>query len=335
MDYKLSYFYGVYPGRALGNLILLDPLLPPRKCPLNCIVCPLPKPKTSMYQSGIEIPVNDVYEDLLSSIPESTYIDGVLIWGYGEPLLTRNLDELLLHVKILLRKQGFQSKTYIHSSLIPLVKTCSKQENTEQTSKCVEYSLLINQVEGFLVPFIWYESEKYLFGWPRETGFSNYINTLRELFHDKTNKLLIELYLFRLNNEQYPSPSHLDEVVIYLKKLGVKHVILKPVDRPVNHSDIKPPPLKLVEKSSEYLTREGFKTIIDGFSKPSLYKWKNTARTLYNQILRIPLKYSEIRELYSELGVIALDNLLSKGLAKRTTWSGEVYYTGIQRETTL
>jgi len=155
MDYKLSYFYGVYPGRALGNLILLDPLLPPRKCPLNCIVCPLPKPKTSMYQSGIEIPVNDVYEDLLSSIPESTYIDGVLIWGYGEPLLTRNLDELLLHVKILLRKQGFQSKTYIHSSLIPLVKTCSKQENTEQTSKCVEYSLLINQVEGFLVPFIW------------------------------------------------------------------------------------------------------------------------------------------------------------------------------------
>jgi len=52
-----------------------------------------------MYQSGIEIPVNDVYEDLLSSIPESTYIDGVLIWGYGEPLLTRNLDELLLTCK--------------------------------------------------------------------------------------------------------------------------------------------------------------------------------------------------------------------------------------------
>jgi hypothetical protein len=57
--------------------------------------------------------------------------------------------------------------------------------------------------------------------------------------------------------------------------------------------------------------------------------WRNTITALYNYIVRIPLKYSEIKEMYGDLGVEALNNLIAKNLAVRRAWSGNIYFKGL------
>ncbi|MCC6054548.1 MAG: hypothetical protein LM589_04475 [Thermosphaera sp.] len=331
MDFKIDYFYGLYPSSVYGNLILVDPLLPPRKCPLKCISCPLPgvlDEDKYLPKEGLLVSINEVLDNIESLFPETNEIDGLLLWGFGDPMLLGNLGDFILALKTLLARLGVGRKILIHTSLVSLHRECTIGLNNPI---CSNYKKLIDYVDVVITPFLWYVVDKQAFGWPKGLNLSSYLETIKSIQAEKQGKIVLEIHVFRLHDELFPSPAYLDELLVHLKYLELKEVILKPIDRPTRGSRVKQPSRSQVERISEYLSNEGFRVLVEYFSKPPVATWRNTARVLYNQLIRFPLRYSEVKLLYGDLGVIALDNLVSRNLAVKVTWGGEVFYAGVPK----
>jgi len=324
-ELKVDFFYGIYPSSVHGNLFLIDPLLPPKKCPLHCATCPLItnlEPRETK-KVDLDAPIMNIMNSIKKHLPFETKINGFLLWGYGDPLLLGNIYELLIALRALLIEHGLQVKIYVHSSLIPLVESCS-QEN----SKCTIMKSVVEQVDGFITPFLWYSVDKYMLGWPQETSLTHYAGAIRRVFENNYGKLNIELHAFKLHEHLYPELHDLEEVVIVLKHMRSKSIVVKPIDRPTVNQYLKPTPESHVARIVDYLENEGFKTRVEKFNPPQNIPWKEPSNILYNYTLRIPLKYSEIRSLFSEIGLIALDNLVTKKYITKTTWAGEVFFVG-------
>ncbi|MEM0282347.1 MAG: hypothetical protein QXF00_04550 [Desulfurococcaceae archaeon] len=325
---KVDFIYGIYPSSVHGNLILIDPILPPRKCILNCAICPLISSykTTDKIKTDLKISPSSVLSSIDKCKPMRIEINGILLWGYGDPLLASNIYELLIILRASIPRSSFQGKLYIHSSLVPLVEACSVDI---EKPECTLMKSIIEQIDGIILPFLWYDVDKYVLGWPQELNFNIYENTIRQVFENKYDKLFIELYLFKLHENYYPDISHLDEITIFLRHIRSKNIILKPIDRPTINPRLKPVPESHVTKVEEYFLNEGFKTQVERFNRIPSISWQcGVAHLLYNYILRIPLRYNEIRSLFGEIGLIALNNLLSKNYASKTTWAGEVFFIG-------
>ena len=102
------------------------------------------------------------------------------------------------------------------------------------------------------------------------------------------------------------------------------------MDRPPKGLTLKPVSKSYIEKVKEELLNAGFKVEVEETLTPTKrVTWRNTITALYNYIVRIPLKHSEIVGLYGDLGVEALDNLIAKNLAIKIPWSGNIYYKGV------
>lgn len=329
---KVDFFYGIYPSSVHGNLILIDPILPPKKCPLSCAVCPLTiiRETTGRVKPDLNISLGNIVSSVEKCQPTGIEINGALLWGYGDPLLTSNIYELLIILRAFMIKRGLGRKLYIHSSLVPLVEACCERaDEHEEKQGCIVMKSIVEHVDGIILPFLWYDVDKYILGWPRELNFNTYVNTIRQVVGRNYDKLFIELYLFKLHESCYPDVYHLDEVAILLKQMRSKNVVLKPVDRPTSNQRLKPVPESQIAKVEEHLVKEGFKTHVEKFNQVSHVSWQcGVAHLLYNYILRIPLRHSEVRYLFGEVGLIALSNLLSKNHATRVTWAGEIFFAG-------
>jgi len=322
----IDHFYGVYPSLAHGSLALIDPLLPPFECPFDCLTCPLPrigKPGTTASTKR-DVKVENVLKSLRDAAPSLSGLDGVLLWGFGDPLLIKNLEPLLRDLRIHISVLGIRN-IYIHTSLLPLVDVCTKNPDSED---CRSYQQVIDLVDRVIVPYLWYGVDKHLFGWPRKVSFSNYIDGVKRLMSGKSDKLIIEIHVFRLREEHYPDLQQFEESLIYLKRMEAKSVVLKAVDRPCSSLLVKHISPRYLDKLIEVAEREGFKISIDGFGSPPLISWRNVAKTLYNQVLRMPLSYDEIKSLYGDLGVIALNNLYERRLVQKIVWRDSLFYRG-------
>lgn len=333
-DISIEYFYGIYPSSIFGNLLLVDPDPSQRTCFFNCITCPIRRSELSRESSETSrktppaaIIIRNIEEHLTSGIE----INGALIWGFGDPLYYDDIFDLLIALRGFLGERGMGRKIYIHTSLIKWMsllhenpRSPDKNSPWEQIRPVIEYS------DGFIVPFIWYGGDKNTLGWPYNISYSEYLSALRVIFGDHRDRLFIELYVFKYLENTYPERFHLDELITALRYMKVKNIIVKTIDRPAMNMQIKPLPEGYVIKVSNYLVEEGFNVLHEKINLPKAPpKWKTLISVLYNHVLRIPLRYSEIRALYGDLGVIALSNLISKNLVKRINWHGEIYFTGV------
>lgn len=335
MEVHVDYFYGVYPSSVYGNLLLLDPLLPPVKCPLRCIICPLQLDlsESSHEVERLSIPIDKVLASLKKYIePPIDQINGVLIWGYGDPLYITNLFEFLVSTSITLRDLNIDTKIFIHTSLIPLVKSHVRSKRMlEPQIDEVYLRSVMESIDGLITPFTWYTLDlgtDLATGWSREIGLSEYVSSIRELFKGYLDKIYVELYLFKLHEALYPDPGSLDEAIVLLKHAKISRVVLKGVDRPVHIQAVKPPPESYVEKVGEILESEGFKVYIEKFTPTGSFRFRTLYNVIYNQVLRIPLSYSEIKALYGLNGIIAVNNLIERKYVNRKLWVGETYYIG-------
>ncbi|MEM4717528.1 MAG: hypothetical protein QXE81_02060 [Desulfurococcaceae archaeon] len=328
----IDYFYGVYPSSVFGDLALLDPLLPPRKCILDCSTCPLHY-TTSQITTKLEsptIPIEGVLNSINKYIEDQTSLfNGVLIWGYGDPILSRNIFEFILASRVHINKHKLGNKIYVHTNLVSAVKSCTEiLTGYVETPECTIYKSLIEQIDGFIIPFILYTTERHIFGWPIDISITNYLTTLRELFKTNMNKLFLEIYLFRLEDSLYPERNHIEELTVLLKHLHAKNILLKLIDRPLGKHKLKPVPASYADKIQGYLENEGLKVQVEYFRPLKQFSFNYLINVIYNQLLRIPLKHSEIRALYGDKGTIALNNLVSKNYATKITWISDVYYLG-------
>lgn len=320
-EIEVEYFYGVYSSSVYGKLLLIDPLLPPKKCYVDCITCPLRRGQVAETPSATSQP-SRILSNVEERLPTGIELNGALVWGFGDPFQLVNMQETLFSLRAFLSSRHIGRKLYVHTSLLGLLGCLG--ESTEERVKFV-----LEQVDGLITPFLWYGAEKYLLGWPRDRSFSEYLELLRKAFESHRDKLIVELHVFKVHENSYPERFHVDETVAALRHIKAEALILKPIDRPSATPYVKPLPESYVERVREFFVEEGFKVNVDRCELPSTPpRWRKTATVLYNHILRIPLKYAEIRAMYGDLGVIALSNLLSRNLASRITWSGEIYFTG-------
>ena len=312
MNIKVEYFYGIYPSSLYGNLLLVDPLLPLTKCPLNCIICPLRPSKEILHK--ISIPPGPIMSNLVSRLPLNIKINGLLLWGYGDPLLLTNLGEVVNTLRKFLLEYNVEPLIYIHTSGLLLGEHFNNVD-------------LLNSIEALLVPFLWYGEYKKTFGWTNRVNFVNYIESFKKITEANREKLHIELHIFKHSRNTYPDKLHLEEALIVLRNLKIETVILRPIDRPSHDIHVKPPSKVHVNYVEEKLEENGFKALINDFVQvTSTPTWSSIVDVLYNQVLRIPLKHSEIKALYGDLGIISINNLVSRGLSKQITWNKEVFF---------
>lgn len=322
-EIEVEYFYGIYPSSAYGKLLLIDPLLPPKKCCVDCVTCSLRwSQATEAPSTTVQVQPSWILSNVEERLPTGVELDGALLWGFGDPLQLVNIHEILLSLRAFLSSHSIGRKLYVHTSLLGLLK-CFR----ERAQECAKF--VLEQVDGLIIPFLWYGAEKYLLGWPRDRSFSEYLELLRKVFEGYRDKLIVELHLFKVHENFYPERFHIDETAAVLRHVKAEALILKPIDRPPVSPHVKPLPESYVERVRELFIEEGFKVNVDRYALPSTFpQWRKTAIVLYNHILRIPLKYIEIKAVYGDLGIIALNNLLSKNLSSRIAWSSDIYFTG-------
>ncbi|MEM2024823.1 MAG: hypothetical protein QXW94_00840 [Desulfurococcaceae archaeon] len=316
MDFKLLYVYGLHPSSLYGNLLLVDALTPPKKCPLGCITCTLGPAKEVAPQAIYSAHVSSLINDVEEFWPKGINIDGILVWGCGDPLLLSNIEKAVSALKDLTSRHSNRPKVLLHTSGINV-------GNLHANARIVE------EVDYFLVPYAWYGDNRGAMGWPPGVDFSVYLEGLKEFSKRAPGKLVVEMLVFRLADSIYPDNKHAEETIPILGRIKPARVVLKPIDRPTQSPHVKPGPESHLTRLEEFLLMQGLEVFMDTVSLPSTTPtWRNTINMLYNQLLRAPLKYAEVRSIYGDLGVISLDNLLSKKLVSRIVWGGSTYFRG-------
>lgn len=308
----LSHTYGVYRSSLYGRVLLVDPLMPPRKCPLDCVVCPLGRPQRLTGESRLQgPPAAKIFKDLEENMPKGLDPDSLMIWGFGDPLLLNNIVETLKELTHLMREIGLDARILIHTSLL--------QGGLLEGVSSV--------VDSLLIPYLWYGDDKQVLGWPPSKQFSAYIELLKHYNKLHEGLVKVELYVFRLGSTHYPSADQLDEALLYITRAGIENIVVKPLDRPPSSYTAKPPIQSYVDMVVEKLTESGIKSAVESslqFDEP--LEWNKVAARLFNQLLRMPLTYDEIRSIYGELGVLALSNMVSRGKVTLIHWGGKLFY---------
>jgi len=321
MNIQLLHVYGFYSSNISGSVVLVDPLLPPKKCPLDCISCPLGV--TKRFEREVEQRVN--VDSLISELQEvieafkraSLNVNTVYIWGFGDPLVLNNVESTLKAVEHFISNYGLKTKIHLHASSVNI-------------DKLAKYKKILEYVDMVIVPYMWYGEDKVSLGWNIEHSFNLVLEKMKHISVLNRDKIAIELHIFRIADLTYPDQSHLAETITHLRNTRIENVVVKRVDRPSEGHVLKPASESYIIKVEEELINAGFKVNVDVFTPiKRRIAWKSTIIGLYNYIARIPLKYSEIRDMYGDLGVEALHNLIGKKLAVRISWGGSIYFKGL------
>lgn len=311
----ITYTYGVYVSNLYGETLLLDPLLPPKKCPLDCVICPLGKTRHVLGSQVIRSPrAERVYKDVEENKPIGLEPNSILIWGSGDPLVLEDTGDLLEKFRSMLQEHGVKSKLIVHSSLV----------------RALPLEKILAAVDVLVVPYLWYGDDKHVLGWPIDLSFSTYMDILKHAARQQRGKVVLELYVFKLGTQLFPSLEHLDEAMVNIDRLGFESVIVKPVDRPSMDHLVKPTPESHVKLLLDKLAEKGFEVAIEKPQQPnSPLNWNRVIDRLYNHLLRLPLSYDEVRSIYGDLGITALSNLVERKKVVRVHWGGKIYYKAI------
>jgi len=319
---ELLHVYGPYFSSVYGNVVLVDPLMPPKKCPLDCISCPLGATRIFNRELTLRLNTTRIIGELSEAYSafsrSSLNLGAIYVWGSGDPLTLSSIISVLEAIYNFTCEAGRENRILVHASIVNM-------------DKVVKYSREIEKyVDRVIVPFLWYGEDRIFLGWNQEYSFSRQLEVFKNATTLLKDKITVELHVFKIKNSLYPDTAQLAETTAYLRNLNIEELIVKCVDRPSTSQAVKSVPRSYIEKIKEELTSTGFKVSIEELSAPAkVVVWRNTIIALYNYLIRIPLKYGEIASIYGPLGVEALNNLVAKKLVVKEPWSGSIYYRGV------
>lgn len=310
----ISHFYGVLVDGFSGVTSLWDPLLPPKRCPLNCEICPLGRGAVVERSSAYEADVTTFKGAISSRASVLVGSDSALVWGMGDPLLISNIGDIIGEVRRFLEERGVPKRLIIHTS----GPTLSRALRGDWADK----------VDEIRVPFLWY-SDALLAGWNEEIDIAGYYEVLKLFNKRYPGRLVIELYAYRVGHRASPSPEELGPVAGRLRAAGVEKVRVLTIERPSANERARPLPPAYLNVIVEKLENEGLRVEPrKAFSSKAL-EIAEKLRALYNQLLRIPLSTNEVLELYGDEGLIALNNLIERGKAVKIPWEGRIFYRAV------
>ncbi|RLG82485.1 MAG: hypothetical protein DRO40_07615 [Thermoprotei archaeon] len=313
---------GPYPSRRINDYILIvDVVGPPKKCPYNCIYCPMgdTRIKTSKIQSLI--PPKKIIEDyryIIGKIGQE--IRAILFNGLGDPCLNYFLKNIVEDLVKINKELGIDLEYWIKTTLVPLT-----YHNGAE---------LLKYFDKIYVVFDAGSREDYtIINDPVEYGRLNDI--IRCL--SKLDVVVIsETTLVNMDSEGNWKKDSLELIASWLRKARVRKVLLKTLSRPPRSRDAKPVSKKILNNAKNYLDSLGFQVNVlwsdvrINYRKIVLFDESD----LYNLLLRRPL---DLLELHRALGLpirdiaYLLSKLESDGLIERIPWKTRVFYRGIYR----
>lgn len=313
---NIKCIYGPHPSRCWGYSLGIDPLMPPRKCPYNCIYCPI---MPWFYKKTLQPQLYVSPDRIAGEIEEFIKLNGcvfntIMIWGMGDPLLN-------FHTPLIIEKIREISSDYGCSNQIILRTTgyLLSEKWAQPIFSKVDYVLIpldvVGEHRGTLVE-------------PIERATTNFLKTvIRSLPRYARRKILAEINLFR--NEWFnPSETqYLLELAATLKNIGIAKVLIKSIDRPGRTTGIKPLRGKQIDKTRKILEEEGLEAKICS-SKPeqNIVLAGDVEEQIYNHILRKPLSVKEIIMVYGNEGIVSAERLVEQGRLEKINWFSEIYF---------
>ncbi len=318
---RIEYAVGPYPSRrARGYIVIVDPVGPVKKCPYDCVYCPLGETVKKTLKPAALTPPNTIiesYRRLLDEIGDG--FKAVLIDGLGDPLLNMFIDDIARAIRRENRERGLDVELWIKTTFTPIAYSTSKADLTLydrvyiilDTGSREDYELINNPLEYIR------------------------LNQLaRAIRENKLPSFTAEVTLVNIGGEGNWRRESYELLATLLSRSGLHRVIIKTINRPPRSKDVKPAPRRALEKAGEYLGERGFNIeILYGWSPGRYSRSIIPGKThLYNLVLRRPLTLLELRMIYGfPVNDIAevIDYLRARMLIEQITWRTHVFYRGI------
>lgn len=325
---KITYAIGPYPSRrAQGYVIIVDTVGYPRKCPYNCIYCPLPPTQVKTLRPEAMINYEAILSDFKSIIERiGEGVKAILLYGTGDPLLNPWIPMIVDGIKRILRDSGVDAELWCITTGYMLGK--------EWVRKAVR---LMDRV---YVKVDAVSKDTFMEINDPISGVSPW--KLAEIIKSLVSRggpiIYVETTLIEYNGMTNADPGCLSEVYAFANMARVERILLRTINRPPRVRGVKPVSKKIIEKALELGEREGLHT-------EALQPHLNISycrgvvvdeELLYNYLLRRPMTVVELSRAFS-IPVTPITKLVTRlesmRLLERIPWRMGVYYRGVYRRT--
>ena len=313
---KIKCIYGPHPSRCWGYSLGIDPLMPPRKCPYNCIYCPIiPWYFKKTLQPQLYVSPERISQELDEFIQLNGCVyNTIMIWGMGDPLLNFQTPLIIEKVKTISSNYGCSERVVLRTTGYLLA-----EKWVEPIFRTTDYILIPLDVVG--------EPRKLLVDPLDKASIYSLRKIMRSLPKYAKRKIYAEINMFR--NEWFnPGESrYLLELAATLKSIGINKVFLKTINRPGRSRDIKPLRGKLLDKARRILEEEGIDVKMCGsIPEQNIILAGDVEESIYNHVLRKPLSVKETIKVYGNEGVVYAERLVEQGRLEKINWSSEIYF---------
>jgi len=311
--YLLKTVYGPHPDQCYGGVLYIDPLLPPKKCPLDCVFCPLGRTVIKTAAPHLYVGVDKITDDIIEYLSENgRTFENIVVWGFGDPLLNYQLPAIVSSIKNLVKAHGIEAKILVKTSGFNLTLSWIHPI----------YELVDEIILQLSVPAsLW----RLYTNPPQHLSFKELVNKLQHLDKRYKRKISAELVVFRVDNESNFEEAVILELTSVYKRVGVAKVYVTTIERPASH-DVKPVQNKILERVAFKLSEEGILAQVCSRSPSSGSVRVNVSKWMYNHLLRIPLNTGEIIKIYGSTGLHTLEQMVKDNIVDTINWEKHVFF---------
>ncbi|WP_148676708.1 radical SAM protein [Staphylothermus marinus] len=312
---KLKTIYGPHPSRCFDWSLGVDVLLPPKRCPHNCIYCPLGRTSIKTMKPTMLIDPETVKKEIEEFIQVNGCIfRNILLWGYGDPLLNYHTPLVAKTIRDIINQYGCKSSIRIRTTGYTLGEKWA--------------SPILDIVDEVIIPFDAAEDTRQVINDPMNNAKTSLlIKILKSIPKTYRRKIAFEINLLKINGIKNSDPPTLDELTSHIGSTGIVKIYLKTINRPSWKQMIKPVRGKLFARVKDYLVDKGY------IVKECISEKHNTIvlssdleEALINHLLRKPLSTDEIRATYGDKGVVLAEKMVLENLLDKILWGQKLFF---------
>ncbi len=323
---KILYSIGPYPSRRVGDyIVIVDPVGFPKKCPYNCIYCPIGETIIKTNQPNALINYNTILRDFENIIDKiGCHPKAILLYGSGDPWLNPWLPLIVNGIRKILAEKECRSELWAVTTgfLLNRPWALNVLENIDKiylkldTISGEEYTFINDPVEG-LSPW-----------------------KLKEILNDLKKKsllrnIVLDITLIEYNGENNYRSHLIDEIFAYANMVRIENIIIKTINRPPRTKGVKPVSTKVLRKVGEKAIEEGLNPLI--VTNEVIYqnyprKINVGVEEIYNYLLRRPMSIIELSRSFSQPIHTVVSKLLvleKNRLVDKIPWRNKIFYKSL------